>query len=126
MRVPRFAQAAARPRLPGRPDIAGPGRPLSFLVVEDDPDLGEMLGELLRSQGHQVMVAPDGPGALECIARKVPDLVLADYNLPNGPTGLQVATAIRATVGTALPVIILTGDTTGATLRAVSRGDARC
>jgi PleD family two-component response regulator len=62
---------------------------LRILVVEDDPDVGAMLGELLTGQGHDVMAAPDGPAALDLIAHGVPDLVIADYNLPNGPNGLE-------------------------------------
>ncbi len=90
--------------------------------MEDDFDLGEMLGELLSSQGHQVTTAPDGARALECVARSMPDLILADYNLPDGPNGLELAAAIRAAAGRALPVIILTGDISSVTLRAVAQG----
>ena len=92
------------------------------MVVEDDPDLGEMLGELLRSQGYQVTMAVDSPSAMACLARSMPDLVLADYNLPNGPDGLELAAQVRAADGRALPVIILTGDISSATTRAVTLG----
>ncbi len=120
--LPRLARAAAAHSPAARPEMAGSGAVLRILVVEDDPDLGEMLGELLHSQGHQVTTAPDGPRALECVARSMPDLVLADYNLPDGPNGLELAAAIRAAAGRALPVIILTGDISSATLRAVAQG----
>jgi two-component system CheB/CheR fusion protein len=120
--LPRLALAEAA-RLPAdRPEIAGSAAVLRILVVEDDPDLAEMLGELLRNQGHQITTAPDGPRALECVARSMPDLVLADYNLPDGPNGLELAGTIRAAAGRALPVIILTGDISSATLRAVAQG----
>jgi two-component system CheB/CheR fusion protein len=97
---------------------------LRILVVEDDPDVGEMLGELLTGQGHDVMAAPDGPAALDLIAHGVndlvPDLVIADYNLPNGPNGLELAKMIRTAAGHAVPVLILTGDISNATRRAVA------
>jgi len=106
------------------PEPAGRGSALRILLVEDDPDVGEMLETLLLGQGHDVTRAPDGSAALESVARRTPDLVLADYNLPNGPDGLELATTIRAAVGHALPVLILTGDTAQATLQAVTH--ARC
>ena len=120
--LPRLAPAEqARPSAT-HPETIGKDEGLSILVVEDDPDLGEMLGELLRSQGHQVTTAVDSPQAMGCVARSMPDLVLADYNLPNGPNGLELAACIRAAAGRALPVIILTGDISNATLRAVTSG----
>ncbi|WP_428489080.1 chemotaxis protein CheB [Rhodopila sp.] len=81
-----------------------------ILVVEDDPDLRELLGQLLTGEGHQVTSAPDGPAALDCLARCTPDLLLADYNLPNGPNGLELVGSIRQALGQDVPVIILTGD----------------
>jgi len=112
-----------RPALPP-PDAARRGSDLRILVVEDDPDVGEMLGELLAGQGHDVASAPDGPAAMESVAHRTPDLVLADYNLPNGPNGLELARMIRAATGRPVPALILTGDISTATLRAVT--DAGC
>jgi two-component system CheB/CheR fusion protein len=114
------AQAASCPAI--HPDAVGTNTGLSILVVEDDPDLGDLLGELLRSQGHHVTMAMDSPQAMACAARSIPDLVLADYNLPNGPSGLELAASIRAAASRPLPVIILTGDISSATLRAVTVG----
>ena len=120
--LPRFAPALAVRAAAAAPAEPGGTTGLSILVVEDDPDVAEMLGELLHSQGHHVSSAVDGPRALISVKQGLPDLVLADYNLPNGPNGLELATAIRAAAGLALPVIILTGDISTATLRAVSLG----
>lgn len=108
-----------RPTLP-LPEVAKHGSGLRILVVEDDPDVGEMLAALLAGQGHGVTTAPDGPAALESLAHGAPDLVIADYNLPNGPNGLELARMIRAAAGRPVPVLILTGDISNATLRAVS------
>ncbi len=94
----------------------------AILAVEDDPDMRELIGLVLESEGHHVMTAPDGPAALELVAQGniAPDLLLADYNLPNGLTGLQLAVELRARLGQALPVIILTGDISNDTLRGVA------
>ena len=64
----------------------------AILVVEDDPEVRELLELLLKDEGHHAATAPDGIAALELVARGTirPDLILADYNLPNGMNGLQL------------------------------------
>jgi two-component system CheB/CheR fusion protein len=89
-----------------------------ILVVEDDPDLRELLGELLRSEGHSVTTAADGPSSLKLLAHCAPDLLLLDYNLPNGPNGLDLASEIRRRTGRDIPVVLLTGDISSVTLGA--------
>ncbi len=120
--LPRLDPAPAAPASATHPGAVGKHAGLGILVVEDDPDLREMLVELLRSQGHRVTPAADSPQAMTCVARDMPDLVLADYNLPNGPNGLELAASVRAAAGRAIPVVILTGDMSNATLRAVTLG----
>jgi two-component system CheB/CheR fusion protein len=68
-----------------------------ILVVEDDPDVCELLRFLLEDDGHRAATAPNGIAALELVARGTvrPDLILADYNLPNGLNGLQLAAKLR-------------------------------
>jgi len=98
----------------------------TILVIEDDPDLRDLLRFLLEGEGHSVAVAPDGPAALDMVAHDGvrPGLVLADYNLPGGMNGLEAAAGLRqALPGT--PVIILTGDISTATLQEVARQECR-
>ena len=94
----------------------------AVLVVEDDPELRELMEMLLTEEGHLTAVAADGLIAVDLVTSgKVhPDLVLADYNLPNGMNGLQVAARLRQVLGRQVPVIILTGDTATDTLRAIA------
>ncbi|MDQ2762620.1 MAG: response regulator, partial [Pseudomonadota bacterium] len=118
--LPLLPQAETkRPVLPA-PEVAEPGHRLRVLIIEDDPDVGEMLEELLAGQGHDVTTAPDGPAALESLTHGAPDLVIADYNLPNGPNGLELARMIRAATGRPVPALILTGDISHATSRTVA------
>jgi FixJ family two-component response regulator len=49
-----------------------------------------------------------------------PDLILADYNLPNGLNGLQLAAKVREKLDCTIPVIILTGDISTSTLRDIA------
>ena len=105
--------------------IRGAHRTGSILVVEDDPEMRELLGILLRDQGHHVATAADGAVALDLVAYGTirPDLILADYNLPNSMDGLQAATELREKLHRQIPVIILTGDISTDTLRDIARHD---
>jgi two-component system CheB/CheR fusion protein len=105
---PRAAQPSR-----GHPGpIDHPGQSGTLLVVEDDPEVRELLLLLLQEDGHRVAAAADGDEALKLVRRGTvrPDLMLADYNLPNGMSGLQLAAKLRAELHRKLPVIILTGD----------------
>jgi two-component system CheB/CheR fusion protein len=101
--------------------IGAAPEPGAILIIEDDPDLRRLLDELLREEGHRVVVASDGITALDGVRRgnARPDLVLADYNLPGGLNGLQVAAKLRELFGREIPVIILTGDISIGTLREI-------
>jgi two-component system CheB/CheR fusion protein len=69
-----------------------------------------------------VAIANDGAGALDFIARGAlrPDVILADYNLPNGMTGLEAIRTIRERLHRQIPAIVLTGDISTETLRKVA------
>ena len=98
----------------------------AILVVEDDPDVCELLELFLKDEGHRAATAPDGIAALELVARGTfrPDLILADYNLPNGMNGLQLAAKLRDKLAAPRSrSIILTGDISTGTLRDIARQD---
>jgi two-component system CheB/CheR fusion protein len=94
----------------GAAPVSKAGRRSAILVVEDDPDLLAVLEQSLRDQGHTVTTALDGPTALRQIAISTPELLLADYNLPNGLSGLDLAVSLREALGRKIPAILLTGD----------------
>jgi two-component system, chemotaxis family, CheB/CheR fusion protein len=100
-----------------------PHRAGVVLIVEDDPDILDTLALLLRAEGHTIVSAVDGVSALELVTRDVirPDVVLADYNLPNDLSGLQLAAILRERLHRQVPVIILTGDISTNTLSAIAR-----
>jgi two-component system, chemotaxis family, CheB/CheR fusion protein len=60
--------------------------------------------------------------ALDLVARGAvhPDFLLADFNLPGGMNGIQTATKLREALGREIPVVILTGDISTATLREIA------
>lgn len=96
-----------------------------IMIIEDDPDLRDLLGILLESEGYQVARAPDGPAALTLVqdGRAAPDLLLADFNLPAGLNGLQAVLQIRQAMRQDIPAIILTGDISTGTMQEVASGD---
>ncbi len=108
-----------------RDDIGGARRSGAILVIEDDKELRELLELVLAEEGHRPATAPDGVVALELLARRQfePDLILADYNLPNGTDGLRVAAKIREIRHRRIPVIVLTGDISTDTLRRIASQD---
>lgn len=93
-----------------------------ILVVEDDPAVCDMLELLLKEDGHRVTSAHNGVDALELIARENTrfDLILADYNLPNGMNGLMLIAKAREALHRQIPAIILTGDTSAQVSRQTS------
>ncbi len=101
-----------------------PHRSGAILVVEDDPSVREMLALVLDGEGHRTTTAEDGPKALELAARGAirPDLVVADYNLPQGLNGIETVAGLRETLGQKVPAVILTGDISTDTLREIARG----
>ena len=80
------------------------------LVVDDDTDLAEMLGIVLRNEGMETVFCYNGKDAVPAYRRESPDLVLLDLMLP-GLDGLAVCRALRAE--SSVPIVMLTarGDT---------------
>ncbi len=78
------------------------------LVVEDDPDIAQLLAHSLGRAGFVVDLLASGADALPAVRRLSPDLILLDLMLP-GVDGLEVCRALRANPATAaVPVIMLT------------------
>jgi len=55
----------------------------NILVVDDEPDIRELVCEILKDEGYEVTVAEDGAAARTAFARKKPDLVLLDIWMPD-------------------------------------------
>jgi PAS domain S-box-containing protein len=65
------------------------------LVVEDEPDAQELVRRLLEERGADVATAASAPGALACLAARVPDVLVSDIGLP-GMDGFELIRRIRA------------------------------
>ncbi len=97
----------------------------TILLIEDDPDVRDLLELLLKDEGHDVIPAPDGVSAVELAKNGSirPDLILADYNLPNGMDGVRTTQMLREVLHQAVPAIILTGDISTLTATAIAVED---
>ena len=97
-------------------------RVASILVIEDDPEVRDSLEMVLTEDGHRVVAGADGSAALELVTRGTmrPDLILADYNLPDGMNGLEVTLKLRSHLRREVPIVILTGDIATGTMRDIA------
>ncbi|WP_217912868.1 response regulator transcription factor [Miltoncostaea marina] len=79
-----------------------------ILVVEDDPDIAELIAFKLEREGHVVRAEADGRAGLAAALAEPPDLVLLDWMMPR-MSGLEVCQELRADPrGERMPVIFLT------------------
>lgn len=80
----------------------------TILVVEDEPDIADLVKYHLEKAGLPARVVGDGKQALDLIVRQPPDLVVLDLMLP-GLDGLEVCRRLRGSPGTRrIPLIMLT------------------
>jgi len=80
VRLPSAPQLS--PRLPAVISFAKKLAYARVLVVDDNVDAAELLGEILQSYGHQIAVAHDGPSALLLAASFQPSIAVVDIGLP--------------------------------------------
>jgi PAS domain S-box-containing protein len=90
-------------------------RPLSdgqgevVLVIDDEPTIRMLIGELLAEAGYAVIEAPDGPAGLKVLESNARiDLLITDVGLPGGMNGRQIADAARVNRPD-LKVLFITG-----------------
>ena len=79
-----------------------------ILVVEDEPDIAEVLQYNLEKEGFEVVVEPRGDSALDAVRKSPPDLMILDLMLP-GLDGLELTRVLqRENRASAVPIIMLT------------------
>lgn len=76
-----------------------------ILIVEDDPDLLQMMRNYLEKEGYRVEVASDGEAAIHLWRASRPELLILDWMLP-GLSGLDIVKQVRAMDMT--PIIMVT------------------
>ena len=96
----------------------------TILIVDDDPDLVELLVLTLESEESRLISASDAETALALCRAERPDLVLLDWNLP-GRSGPEICRDLRAEPDPKLrqiPVLLLTAETDARRAEALAAG----
>jgi len=96
-------------------------RPAHVLVVDDDPQMREVLEEFLRAQGYTTSIAEDGLAALRAIIDETPDVVLLDITMPH-LNGIEALAAIRAIAATTAVIMVSGTEQVETARRALSHG----
>ena len=91
----------SRPRMTGETNVDR-----RILVVEDEPDLRELLTYNLTAAGFTVHATENGTDGLEAVTRFAPDVVLLDLMLPDIP-GTEVCRRIRGDTTARQPAVMM-------------------
>jgi DNA-binding NtrC family response regulator len=83
---------------------------MNIMIVDDEPQVAEVLAKSLSRQGHQTTVVHSGEDALRIISNTVPDALFLDVSMP-GINGLEVLAEVRRT-RPQLAVVVITGHAT--------------
>lgn len=78
----------------------------TILIIDDEPEIVELLTEFVKQLGHAVLSASNGLQGLEIAISQNPDLVISDINMPK-MNGLEMLEKLKAT-GSTTPVILFT------------------
>src|SRR5574344_3037549 len=79
------------------------------LIVEDESAIADLIAINLRHHGFTPVCADDGPSAQKALEASVPDLILLDWMLPGGTSGLELAKRWRNQSRTKqVPILMLT------------------
>jgi len=78
----------------------------TILVVDDEPKITQLARDYLEHAGFEVLVAADGPTALDQVRQRHPDLVVLDLGLPGELDGLEVCRRLRA--ADQVPIVMVT------------------
>jgi CheY-like chemotaxis protein len=84
-----------------------------IVVVDDDPVVLESTGGLLRSWGCTVVTGESGASALAALLQhqRPPDLIISDFRLSDGETGIDAIGQLRSAFADAVPALLVSGDT---------------
>jgi PAS domain S-box-containing protein len=106
VRLPACAPGEAGDATPAaRPSQQSSGTQRRVLVVDDNVDASDLLGEMLRDAGHEVVVVHDGAQALRAVETFLPEVAVLDIGLPV-MDGYELAERLRERLGGATPVMI--------------------
>ena len=89
------------------PEVSGPEQAATLLLIDDDPQVHDLLGEMLSREGYRVEHATSGPDALTMVQKVRPAGILLDVMMPQ-VDGWTVLSALKRDPNLAdIPVIIV-------------------
>ncbi|MCC7487011.1 MAG: response regulator [Burkholderiales bacterium] len=123
--LPRGALAPEQPvpaAAPAPPGLAG----LAAVVIDDEAAILESMRALLSGWGMDVIASATGEDVVGAVhARgRMPDIIIADYRLGGGATGIEVTERLRRELDPEIPAILVTGSTAPELAQEARRG--RC
>jgi signal transduction histidine kinase/CheY-like chemotaxis protein len=107
---------------------AGVADPVSgklIVVIDDDQLVLDGMCGVLRSWGCRVVTAASDDAAIASLTEhdQAPDLIISDYRLNNGRTGIEAIARLRDAVGFSIPAFLISGDTAPERLREATASD---
>lgn len=96
-------------------------RSLRIALVEDNAAVAAALVLALTDAGHRVVSSSTASELLGRLDGIPPDILVSDYRLAEGETGLDVISTLRAHFGEGLPALIVTGDTDPTIIRRMAK-----
>lgn len=93
---------------------------MRILIVDDEIDIGYILGFELQTLGHQTVSLSSGYEALEYLQKETPDAILCDFQMPK-MTGMDLFVMLKEQ-GKHIPFYILTGEPTMDTKQLLQSG----
>jgi CheY-like chemotaxis protein len=113
------------PSAPAQARFAEPQSPIAadlslgklVLVIDDDALVLEGIGGLLRKWGCRVVSAGSLSAALVALGQERPDLIISDYRLADGQSGIAAIAQLRDILCADIPAFLVSGDTAPERLR---------
>lgn len=98
---------------PGAPPGSDSLNEVFVVVVDDDALVREGMQGLLASWGYQTLTAATGDEVLVKLSAlaQPPDVIISDYRLPEGETGIEVIERIQSALPARIPAMLISGDT---------------
>ncbi len=107
------AAAGAAPTGEADSPIAFTLEKLLVVVIDDEAEIRAAMSMILGKWGHTVIAVASGEEALLNLAERpdTPDLIIADFRLREGESGIDAVEALRSEYNATIPAILITGDT---------------
>jgi signal transduction histidine kinase/CheY-like chemotaxis protein len=111
--LPRVEARLATDAAPVTPAVPGALDNVFVLVVDDEAMVREGMRGLLAGWGCHVVTAGSGEEAMARLEEheRMPDLIISDYRLPGGETGIDAIQRIQASLPEDIPALLISGDT---------------